>query len=100
MGKLINEPIFFASPPAPLSFQERGRKAGVQTCEHTIPCRFTWRGKNYRIETIGGEWRTLGRWWEGEGERRYLRAVMPGGLTMDLCQDMKTGNWMLHELQD
>ena len=82
MGKLINEPIF---------------PVGVF---HDVPLGFIWRGRRYEVAEVGGEWRTLGRWWEGEGERRYVRILTPAGLALDLCHDMKTGLWMLHELQD
>ena len=87
MGKPINEPITLDQRQAHLD-------------QSALPSRFTWRGRSYHIESTGGEWRILGRWWEGEGEQRYLRVITPTGLAMDLCQDLKTGNWMLHELQD
>ena len=87
MGKLIDEPITLQVQPTLFHSQP-------------LPTQFEWRGRRYRIETIGGQWRTLGRWWEGEGECRFVRAVTPNGLTMDLCQNMKTGHWTLHELQD
>ena len=87
MGKLIDEPIQLKQLPTLFEQTE-------------VPTHLTWRGKDYRIEAIGGEWRTLGRWWEGEGERRYVRAITTTGLAMDLCHDAKTGSWMLHELQD
>ncbi|MEN6343850.1 MAG: DUF6504 family protein [Armatimonadia bacterium] len=87
MGKLINEPIQVTRQP---SLFERD----------PLPRRFTWRGRDYLIATLGGEWRELGRWWEGEGERRYLRAVTSRGMTVDLCQDLKTGQWTVAEVQD
>ena len=93
MGKLIDEPITLKRPSLrkqePLAF-----------ATDALPRRFVWRGREYPIHSIGGEWRVLGRWWEGEGERRYLRVVTPNGLAMDLCEDVATGHWMLHELQD
>ena len=64
------------------------------------PRQFTWRGRRYLIESLSGEWRKLGRWWKGEPERRYLRAVTPEGLAFDICQDMKTGKWTLVGMQD
>ena len=87
MGKLINEPIVLK--PQPTLFDPR-----------PFPTRFIWRGRQYQVQEIGGEWRTLGRWWEGEGERRYIRAITAQGLAMDLCQDMRTGQWSLYEVQD
>ena len=87
MGKLIDEPITL-------------RSQGTLFQQQPLPAQFEWRGRQYRIESIGGEWRTLGRWWEGEGECRFLRAVVGNGLAMDLCQNLKTGHWTLHEVQD
>ncbi len=87
MGKLIDEPI--TPNPSQSLFEQQ-----------LIPHRFTWRGREYRVETIGGEWRILGRWWEGEAEQRFVRALTSRGLAMDLCQDTRTGQWTLHELQD
>jgi hypothetical protein len=94
MGKLINEPIAFRSGGQSLF----GRSGSSQ--KDAVPTAFTWRGREYSIEALGGEWRELGRWWEGEGERRYIRAITSRGPAMDLCQDMKTGQWMVYEVQD
>jgi hypothetical protein len=88
MGKLINEPVILQ----PLPKRGPQRKPESQG--------FLWRGRLHRIEAVGGEWRLLGRWWEGEGERRYLRAITSTGLALDLCQDLVTGRWVVHEMPD
>ena len=87
MGKLIDEPITLQIQPSLFQSQP-------------LPHQFEWRRKRDQIETIGGPWRTIGCWWEGEGDCRFFRAVTPNGLTMDTYQNMKTGRWTLHELQD
>jgi len=87
VSKRINEPITLRRSP---SLFDRNH----------IPTQFTWRGRDYRVQAIGGEWRILGRWWDGEGERHYFRAITPQGLAMDLCHDMQSGAWTLYELQD
>ncbi len=87
VGRVINEPIQISRKPS--LFNHR-----------LVPDRFTWRGKDYRVNQIGGEWRVLGRWGQGEGERRYVRAITSQGLAMDLCHDTGTGAWFLHALQD
>lgn len=87
MGKLINEPITCNFPEC-------------SGDPEAIPRQFIWRGRQYQVEAVGGEWRMLGRWWEGEGERRFVRALTGRGLAMDLCQDLSTGQWMVYEVQD
>lgn len=95
MGKIVNEPIVY---------QERGKGAAqssyFEESEPPPPQDFTWRGRSYRVDALGGEWRTLGRWWEGEGERRYVRALTSRGQTLDLCLDGRTGQWSVYEVQD
>lgn len=87
MSKLINEPILL--PRNPNLFDRTH-----------VPTRFTWRGREYRIQAIGGEWRKLGKWWEGEGEQHYVRTITPQGLAMDLKYDTRSGAWTLYQLQD
>lgn len=87
MSKLINEPIVLPQNPDLFG-------------QSHVPARFTWRGREYRVQVIGGEWRRLGRWWEGEGEQRYVRTITPQGLAMDLKYDAGSGSWSLHQLQD
>jgi hypothetical protein len=87
MAKHIHEPITVSSQQELFDSQ-------------TLPRRFTWRGRSFEIAEVGGEWRELGRWWEGEGERRTIRAITTRGVTMDLCQDLRTGLWTLAEVQD
>jgi hypothetical protein len=95
MGKVINEPIVYGRPGS-----EFARQDSSQGPPPDPPLDFTWRGRAYRVESLGGEWRTLGRWWEGEGERRYVRALTSRGQTLDLCLDARTGQWSVHEVQD
>ena len=87
MPRRINQPITLHQPPSLFS-------------PSAPPTRFNWRGRDYPITSLSNEWRSLGRWWKGEAERRYLRALTPTGQAFDLCQDMKTGTWTLVELQD
>jgi len=79
----------------PIVLEEKDAFAQV-----AMPREFTWRGRRYLIESLSCEWRRLGRWWKGEPERRYLRAVTPEGIAFDICQDMKTGKWVLVGMED
>lgn len=51
--------------------------------------------RTYEIQEIIGEWRALGRWWEGEGERHYLRVRTTCGTILVLHYDTKTREWLL-----
>ncbi len=64
------------------------------------PDMFRWRGRTYSVIDTGGTWRLLGRWWEGDGERRYVRVATSAGKTFDLCRYASTEEWHVYRVWD
>ncbi len=64
------------------------------------PRRFYWRGRDFEVAETGGVWRLLGRWWEGDDERSFLRVVTSTGVCLDLCHYRSTDQWYVHEVYD
>ena len=83
MGKLILEPI------------QTDLTRGTAS-----PRAFRWRGRRYRITQLGGQWTERGRWWEGRGERCFVRALTDRNTVVDLCFEPHRGRWLLHSLHD
>ncbi|MEA3400576.1 MAG: DUF6504 family protein [Armatimonadota bacterium] len=83
MTKSIGEPIEIAT-------------IGGDRC----PDAFTWRGRRYRVVETGGTWRLLGRWWEGDGERCFLRVMTEAGKCFDLCRYAATDQWHVYRVWD
>jgi hypothetical protein len=67
---------------------------------HPWPERFLWRGQWRQVRECGGDWKTRGRWWLGEGDRHFFRLLTRDSLTLDLCQDEMTGHWTVAEILD
>jgi len=67
---------------------------------YDIPRRFIWHDRQYEIRYIGGHWCRRGRWWDGEGDRRFFRVITTAGMAMDLCQDESTGRWSVAAVHD
>jgi hypothetical protein len=61
---------------------------------------FRWRGRTYSVVDTGGNWRLLGRWWEGDGERRFVRVATSAGKTFDLCRYESTDQWHVYRVWD
>ena len=61
---------------------------------------FTWRGRDFEVVEIGGTWRLLGRWWEGDGERRFVRIITSTGACLDLCHYKSADLWQVHKVYD
>ena len=70
----------------------------VRGDEH--PSEFIWRGRTYRIVDTGGRWRLLGRWWEGDGERHFIRVATDLGRCFDLCRYASTEDWHVYRVWD
>jgi hypothetical protein len=64
------------------------------------PAAFRWRRRFYKVAHIAAEWHETGRWWEGEAERLYLRAIAHNGGAYDLCFDQEARRWRLHVVHD
>ena len=64
------------------------------------PSAFTWRERSFRVVEVGGTWRLVGRWWEGDGERHFVRVVTDAGKCFDLCRYKSTGQWHVHKVYD
>jgi len=91
----------FATPEAPShNPQVASNSAADLFAESDLPRRFTWRGKLYEIRQVGGHWRRRGKWWEGQGDRRFFRVITTRGVTLDLCQEEGTGNWSVAAVHD
>ncbi len=64
------------------------------------PNAFTWRGRRYEVVDTGGAWRLMGRWWKGDGERRFVRVLTDAGRTFDLCRYETTDRWHVYRVWD
>ena len=62
--------------------------------------RFVWRGGEHRVASLGGHWARQGRWWCGEGYRRYFRITTLGNVALDLCYDELAHSWTVAALMD
>lgn len=82
MPSILDEPIEMLQPP--------GRSGG----------RFIWRGREHRVSQVGGQWVQGGRWWLGEGCRRYFRIMTHDRLTLHLCYDELAQSWTVAEALD
>ncbi len=61
---------------------------------------FLWRGDRYQVVETGGAWHLLGRWWEGDGERCFIRVLTDTGKTFDLCRYASTEQWHVYRVWD
>ena len=84
MTKSLDEPILTTTPTTP----------------HHPPLTFTWRHHQHRLKEVAGQWTSRGRWWLGEGDRRFFRVLTTEELTLDLSLDEMTGRWSVAEVQD
>jgi hypothetical protein len=66
---------------------------------HT-PAAFHWRGRDYRISAIQDLWRTVGAWWDGEGETTFFRVLAHSGGIFELRYDHVNDDWRLHRVED
>ena len=65
-----------------------------------LPVSFCWRGRYYRVSGVEELWRTVGRWWDGEGERTFFRVLCTGGGILELCYDHALRRWSVHRIED
>lgn len=82
MPKLIDEPIMMLEPLV---------RDGS---------RFVWRGCEHRISSVGGRWMRRGRWWLGEGYRRYFRIMTLDNMALDVCYDELAQTWTVAAMMD
>ena len=68
--------------------------------EGRYPRLFVWCEQTFKVVEIGGTWRLMGRWWEGEGERHFVRALTDCGMCFDLCWHESTDSWYVHKVYD
>ncbi len=61
---------------------------------------FVWRDQEHVILAVGGEWVRRGRWWIGEGCRRYFRITTLSNMILDLCLDELAHSWTVAEVWD
>lgn len=73
-----------------------------------IPSAFVWRGREYRIQEVWGEWPDYGfgplprgRWWQRR-HRTYFRVVTEEGEVFDIYLDRgaKRKKWILYRQLD
>ncbi len=83
MSRSINEPIIVQ-----------------KMAEGRYPLAFNWRNRSFEVVETGGTWRLLGRWWEGDGERRFVRVVTDAGVCLDLCHYKSTDQWHVSKVHD
>ncbi|MFO7945712.1 MAG: hypothetical protein R6V19_02710 [Armatimonadota bacterium] len=73
----------------------------ADVCNHYgLSSRFIWHDREHEICEIGGQWCRRGRWWAGEPNRRFFRAITRTGLVLDLCVNETTGEWRVARAHD
>ncbi|MGE5587347.1 MAG: DUF6504 family protein [Clostridia bacterium] len=75
------------------------RSLQVVVREDRRPERFYWRRKWLRVLSIVDEWREVGDWWQGEGERRVFAVLADNGGVYELCCDEREA-WRLTKIFD
>ncbi|MCR4402805.1 MAG: DUF6504 family protein [Firmicutes bacterium] len=75
------------------------RSLQVVAREDLRPERFYWRRKWLRVLSIVDEWREVGDWWRGEGERRAFTVLADNGGVYELCCDEREA-WRLTKIFD
>jgi len=83
VSKLIDEPILVKSRPGT-----------------NCPESFVWRRRRYPILHLGPRWHRMGKWWEGQSEKVYVRALAGNGAAYDLCYNPGSQEWRLHVMHD
>ena len=66
---------------------------------HT-PAAFRWRGTFYRVAAVQEQWRFVGAWWDGEGERTFFRVLAEDGGIFELSYDHLKHIWQLARVED
>lgn len=64
-----------------------------------LPRAFIWRGRQRVVREVVDVWHEMGRWWEGEEERRFVRLLTAEG-AYELCYHPTCGQWYLHRILD
>lgn len=63
------------------------------------PERFYWRRRWLRVLAVVDEWREIGAWWDGEGEKRFVSVLADNGGLYELCCDERK-EWRLTRISD
>ena len=58
-----------------------------------------WRNRRLKVLECLEEWYETGRWWDGEGEKRFVRVLTEAGI-YELGFDVATGRWQLYRILD
>lgn len=90
MAKTLDEPIIMLEPD-----QRGGAPLAVRN-----GARFMWRDREHSIDSVGGHWSRRGRWWLGEGYRRYFRITTLENMALDLCYDELAQSWTIADMMD
>ena len=64
-----------------------------------LPQTFSWRGRQMVVQEVVDVWHEVGRWWEGEDEKRFVRLLTSEG-TYELYCHLASGLWYLHRILD
>jgi len=65
-----------------------------------LPRMFNWRRRVYRVSDVQEIWRTMGAWWDGEGETTFFRVITDKGGIYELAYDHVKEAWMLSVVRD
>ncbi|MEW6046157.1 MAG: DUF6504 family protein [Bacillota bacterium] len=72
-------------------------------CPHSpcaAPACFVWRGRRIAVRECLDEWYETGRWWDGEGEKRFVQVLTADRGIYELGYDVATGQWQLYRVVD
>ena len=72
----------------------------VSLNDRNLPSTFKWRERMYRVESLQESWRTIGAWWDGEGETTYFRVKGDKGGIYELAYSHTKDAWTLETVRD
>lgn len=65
-----------------------------------FPQAFLWQGRVHHVSAIQECWRTIGAWWDGEGEKTLFRVITENGGIFELSYDHMKHLWALERIED
>ena len=72
----------------------------VSLSGRNLPAAFKWRERIYRVGDIQEAWRSIGAWWDGEGETTFFRVRTDKGGIYELAYNHVNDAWTLESVQD
>ncbi len=85
----------------PRKYTDRKSKSAISVMLNGhIPTAFNWLGRVYKVSAVQDVWRTVGRWWDGDGEKTFFRVLTSSGGVFELYYDDMKDTWSLSRVED